>query len=681
MISVLKSPKNQNDQGGRAQAFESSKQDLIVFAEAATAESRSKKNNQAAMNQSSLAEAIGLRAENRVISALAALPPPWQSFHTVEWRTLNPGGEVVGEADVVVFHPHHGLIVFEIKAGAVSIREGVWCYASGLPMKQSPFSQARRNRYALMEKLRQLLGKSAETLTVTHAVWFPEVVWKAPLPGTEAPSKAFLLDRGALANPENALLRIFREAASAPLAWTRNQQQALKALLAPDCNLLVPLAGQLDATVTALHQATEQQITVLRLLRTQPRLLVEGGAGTGKTLLACALAREHAALGKQVLFTCYNRQLAAHLAATLADVPNVIVRNFHDLVKAQAEAAGLPYSVPPDDGARRQFFNEDAADLLLLASEYCDPLFDSLIVDEAADFLPTWWLALESLGRSGFSWYCFYDRRQSIYQAEASWEPPFAGVPMSLDINLRNPRPIGTLAAKWGQCPAPMLFRVEDGPAPRVMISASFAEMAGVLRHLLRDLLEKEELPPERIVVLAPYKHGNPKSTWSAGLSSVDISTDLAHPQAGKVRVGTLQGFKGLEADVVILAGIDAQASKHPEWLYVGASRARGALYVLALVHDTKWKLLDGLKANGTDKYGLSQSDFYQLHAYGQSYLDGTGDVVLIYPKTDSFDCPLPVFNFPKCPDLRLWVLPFCLKTRKLLIPAEATLPAFATIE
>ena len=44
-----------------------------------------------------------------------------------------------------------------------------------------------------------------------------------------------------------------------------------------------------------------------------------------------------------------------------------------------------------------------------------------------------------------------------------------------------------------------------------------------------------------------------------------------------------------------------------------------------SLVLDTKWKLLDGLKANGTDKYGLSQSDFYQLQAYGQSYLDGQG--------------------------------------------------------
>ena len=87
---------------------------------------------------------------------------------------------------------------------------------------------------------------------------------------------------------------------------------------------------------------------------------------------------------------------------------------------------------------------------------------------------------------------------------------------------------------------------------------------------------------------------------------------------------------------------------------------------------DTKWKLLDGLRANGTDKYGLSQSDFYQLQAYGQSYLDGQGDVVLIYPKTAAFDQPLPVFEFPKLDGLRLWVLPFCLKSRQLGCPSGA---------
>ncbi|QEP41941.1 hypothetical protein D5085_01550 [Ectothiorhodospiraceae bacterium BW-2] len=38
-----------------------------------------------------------------------------------------------------------------------------------------------------------------------------------------------------------------------------------------------------------------------------------------------------------------------------------------------------------------------------------------------------------------------------------------------------------------------------------------------------------------------------------------------------------------LEADVVILAGITRQAARHAEWLYVGASRARVLLYLLAL--------------------------------------------------------------------------------------------------
>jgi 5-methylcytosine-specific restriction enzyme subunit McrC len=90
------------------------------------------------------------------------------------------------------------------------------------------------------------------------------------------------------------------------------------------------------------------------------------------------------------------------------------------------------------------------------------------------------------------------------------------------------------------------------------------------------------------------------------------------------------------------------------------------------LVLDSKWKLLDGARSSGSDKYGLSQSDFYQLHAYGQTYLNGRGDVVLIYPKSDAFSVPLEAFEFLKTNVLRLWVLPFCLQTRRLLIPPDA---------
>lgn len=87
------------------------------------------------------------------------------------------------------------------------------------------------------------------------------------------------------------------------------------------------------------------------------------------------------------------------------------------------------------------------------------------------------------------------------------------------------------------------------------------------------------------------------------------------------------------------------------------------------LVMDTKWKLLDSTEEGGPRRYDLSQGDFYQLHAYGRSYLGGQGAVVLIYPRTDHFDQPLPVFDFPSSEGLQLWVLPFCLERSELVLP------------
>lgn len=88
-------------------------------------------------------------------------------------------------------------------------------------------------------------------------------------------------------------------------------------------------------------------------------------------------------------------------------------------------------------------------------------------------------------------------------------------------------------------------------------------------------------------------------------------------------------------------------------------------------VLDAKWKLLDD--SNQKDKYGLSQADFYQLYAYGQKYLGGQGEMLLIYPRTEGFQQPLPPFDFSS--ELRLWVVPFDLQTDTLCLGNSLQLP------
>ena len=86
-------------------------------------------------------------------------------------------------------------------------------------------------------------------------------------------------------------------------------------------------------------------------------------------------------------------------------------------------------------------------------------------------------------------------------------------------------------------------------------------------------------------------------------------------------------------------------------------------------VLDTKWKRLDQALDGSREKYGLSQADFYQLFAYGLRYLEGKGMLLLIFPKTSSFDKPLEEFVFSKALSMR--VVPFDLDTGCIVGGAE----------
>lgn len=88
-------------------------------------------------------------------------------------------------------------------------------------------------------------------------------------------------------------------------------------------------------------------------------------------------------------------------------------------------------------------------------------------------------------------------------------------------------------------------------------------------------------------------------------------------------------------------------------------------------VLDAKWKRLDG--SDRGNLYGLAQSDFYQLFAYGHKYLGGRGEMALIYPCTRKFPAPLPSFAFGH--GLTLRAMPFDLESDRLIGGEQLGLP------
>ncbi|MGF1792901.1 McrC family protein [Photobacterium profundum] len=78
-------------------------------------------------------------------------------------------------------------------------------------------------------------------------------------------------------------------------------------------------------------------------------------------------------------------------------------------------------------------------------------------------------------------------------------------------------------------------------------------------------------------------------------------------------------------------------------------------------VADTKWKRINENYGSAKIKYDISQSDMYQMFAYGHKYLAGEGEVYLIYPKYSEFTKPLAPFTFSQ--KLKVIAVPYDLDT------------------
>ncbi len=510
-------------------------------------------------------------SERAVRAALARLDDSWRVFHSVAWQSERYGRQGDGEADFVVLHPRHGLLILEVKGGErVEVEDGAWYSINSQTGKRAkiknPFEQAKDSKYALLRYLEGIAPRLA-AVPIAHAVVFPGASHNESI-GLYGP-RALVIDADDLQEVESALEQVFAH-------WGHRTQvirddiDEITRRLAPTTTIRRRLGTSVGAANSELLELTEQQRLAFRITRTRRRAAIVGGPGTGKTVLALERALSLAADGFRVLFTCFNRPLADQLSAAVGDA-NVSVTTFHSLCLSEARKAGVPAA--PDNS---DWWQDQAADALLAATLKNETSWDAVIVDEGQDFAPSWFdalrMALTDPDEGIF--YVFYDPRQALMQP--AWQLPSDLETFPLDWNCRNTLAIARkVCAVYGDEP---LSIGTEGQKPQWLKADTGDVAIRTAQELVDTLLREEALSPAQIAVLSDSR---------AAIDRLQLMTvsDASFVQIGGAGIvaETVYRFKGLEADVVLLLLVGETRSDDElrSLAYVGMSRARTTLIVI----------------------------------------------------------------------------------------------------
>ena len=224
--------------------------------------------------------------------------------------------------------------------------------------------------------------------------------------------------------------------------------------------------------------------------------------------------------------------------------------------------------------------------------------FDAVFVDEGQDFSPRMWEAVAALladGERSHLWVCF-DPEQNIY--DGAFPSALNLQPYKLRINCRNTGPIARFA--YGAVDAEPRLRPDAPASPEVttVMYATEAEILAAVQRAIDALTGADGLASERIVVLsskgvkksAVWAHrtfgrftleqfgdGGAAPTAQRGRAGATRASRADQTATNTIRFSTLQGFKGLEADAVVLCEIGPSTA--PRWVYVAASRAKHVLW------------------------------------------------------------------------------------------------------
>lgn len=497
--------------------------------------------------------------------------------------------KIYGEIDFVVVC-ERGVICLEIKGGRVEHRDGQWIFIDRYGVEhrkaEGPFQQVIGNMFSLKKLLQNQFKTNphGKNLLVASGVMFPDVIFNSH---SQEIISEIVFD-AATDDVSDYLTKAFNY-------WESRQHHTPSKL--PESFILqivnylrssftfIPKVGtQLEQMDAEFIRLTHAQSMIIEGLQQNERLLINGSAGTGKTLLAVHYAKICADQKQKVLFVTFNKNLVHILQQHFKENAFVKVVNLHALYGELVEVNRELLQSDPSKYFSQILPQEVYDSLVQLGKESQE--YDVLVVDEGQDLLTTEnLLNLDLLLKNGLEkgkWAIFYDGYQNIYNPEFEdglvQLKSYHHTMFSLLENCRNTLSISQYAEKVsGISVGKHQLNVSNvGDPVQELYYVDDKDYSKKLTDLLK-FFKKENIALSDVVFLAPKRY----EKTSLARIGFEVTTIFDDSNA-LPKFSTLQGFKGLESRVVVLCDVeDIFDYNYSTYMYLCATRARGLLYVI----------------------------------------------------------------------------------------------------
>lgn len=548
--------------------------------------------------------------ERAVFGMLSGGPEDWTVLHSLDLAPWNRWLRT--EIDFVVIVPDTGIVCIEVKSHMEIGYDG--CTWTPEDIRRSPFKQASDARHSFYRKLRDLAPQYRHT-PVVHFCIFPNAFFV--ISPNMSVHEWELMD--------SRVFRCFRTSGDFCQDLKRRMVCGIEAdnLSMPETPMSAHAVDEIirfcipvqrrkpDSREVIRHREqeldsllSEQQKPVFRLAGYNDRIVVSGGAGTGKSLIAFELARRYAESGERVALLCFNRLFgnwsSRKMEAFEPKLPNLLVGRVFQVL-----AGMMDIRIPehPD----RNYWNSELPELI--EERLTDPdmramsRFDRVIVDEAQDLLarPVLLNCLYAFLEGGVSdgkYALFGDFRNQVLASRYALEQSMARILVEarparwhLDENCRNYRIVArTSLGLSGLDEDIYSFFLRSGGSQENFDFDFYADdkqQASILDSWLKDFRRKG-YRPEEITILSFLSDDN--SLVGTGLLQ-GWHLEPLEQEANATHFGSVHAFKGLENKIIILTDVKlSENGFQRDLFYTGMTRATE--YIRILFHESSKDIL-----------------------------------------------------------------------------------------